>query len=490
MHNESMSRLKKISRLERTCALILLIYLTVAAVFYYAAAIDWDVQGTTSSLMSPQANMGVMSGDVVIEQAFTPSTQTIDRVEPVFSLIGDVTDRPLAVEIEQNGTVLGRQDLLLSDLKGGTYAPIAFGAPVRVQKGEPLIIRFLMPGLTPENGVTMSYGDMIPTARGSMAVDDSVVFSYSGQPVRGMLALNVVGQNYYYMSRTYLIAAACVFVLLILTMVHQIHKFRSGQSSWIIRLITVLDRYRYLIAQMVSRDFHIKYKRSVLGVVWSFLNPILTMTVCYFVFSTLFKNTTENFLLYLLTGIVTFNYFNEASSMGLGSIVGNASLITKVYVPKFIYPVVPVFSATVNMLFSLIPVLLVMLFTGVAFTKAVLLLPLAILFVMTFSVGMSMILSTAMVFFRDTKFLWGVLSMLWNFLTPIFYTEAQIPQAYIGLYRTNPMYQFVYFMRSILINGVSPNPQTYLYCILAAGVPLILGLFLFKKSQDKFAFNL
>lgn len=490
MHNESMSRRKKLSRLERTCALILLIYLTAAAVFYYAAAIDWDVQGTTSNLMSPQANMGVMSGDVVIEQAFIPSTQTIDRVEPVFSLIGDVTNKSLAVEIEQNGALLGRRDLLLSDLKGGTYAPIAFDAPVHVQKGEPLIIRFLMPGLVAENGVTLSYGNTIPTARGSLPVDDSVTFLYNGEPVKGALALNVIGQNYYYMSRTYLIAAACVFVLLILTMVHQIHKFRNGKSSWIIRLITVLDRYRYLIAQMVSRDFHIKYKRSVLGVVWSFLNPVLTMTVYYFVFSTLFKNTTENFLLYLLTGIVTFNYFSEASSTGLGSIVGNASLITKVYVPKFIYPVVPVFSATVNMLFSLIPVLLVMLFTGVAFTKAVLLLPLAILFVMVFSIGMSMILSTAMVFFRDTKFLWGVLIMLWNFLTPIFYTEAHIPQAYIGLYRMNPMYQFVYFMRSILINGVSPNPQTYLYCILAAVVPLILGLFLFKKSQDKFAFNL
>lgn len=490
MHNESVSKLKKAGRLERTCVGILLVYLIAATVFYFTAAIDWDVQGTQTNLVPPQINLGVMSGDVVIEQPFTPSTQTIDRVEPVFSLIGDVRERPLSIEIEQNGTVLDRRDMLLSDLKGGDYESIAFDAPVRIEKGVPLVIRFLMPGLTPENGVTMSYGSTFPTAKGSATIDDSVTFMYGGQPVKGMLALNVVGQNYYYMSRTYLIAAICVFLLLLLTMLHQGHKFRLGQSSWIIRLITVLDRYRYLIAQMVSRDFHVKYKRSVLGVVWSFLNPILTMLVYYFVFSTLFKNNTENFLLYLLTGIVTFNYFSEASSTGLGSIVGNASLITKVYVPKFIYPIVPVFSATINMLFSLIPVLLVMLFTGVAITKAVFLLPIALLFIMVFSIGVSMILSTAMVFFRDTKFLWGVLVMLWNFLTPVFYTESIIPQAYIGLYRMNPMYQFLYFLRSILINGVSPNPQTYLYCILAAVVPLILGLYLFKKSQDKFAFNL
>ena len=191
-----------------------------------------------------------------------------------------------------------------------------------------------------------------------------------------------------------------------------------------------------------------------------------------------------------MTGIVLFNYFSEATSLGLDSIVVNASLITKVYMPKYIYPLSRTLSSLINLLISLVPLLLMMLVTGVPLTKALLLTPLVILFVFTFSLGMSMLLATMNVFFRDTRFLWSVVVLIWTYLTPIFYPESIIPAQLIGLYHMNPMYQFIYFMRCITLGGIAPNPITYLYCTLGCVIPLLIGVWVFRKNQDRFVFYL
>ena len=176
--------------------------------------------------------------------------------------------------------------------------------------------------------------------------------------------------------------------------------------------------------------------------------------------------------------------------MALQSIVGNASLITKVYVPKYIYPVSRVFSSTINLLLSLIPLLAVMLLTGAPIRPAILLLPFGLLCLVAFCIGMGFVLSTLMVFFRDTQFLWGVVSMLWMYATPIFYPESIVPQQYMLLYKCNPLYHIIRFIRILLIDGVSPEPKAYLLCLIASVVPLAVGAVVFKKNQDKFILNL
>ena len=118
------------------------------------------------------------------------------------------------------------------------------------------------------------------------------------------------------------------------------------------KLIHAFSRYRFLIQQLVSRDFKTKYKRSVLGIVWSFLNPLLTMLVQYVVFSTLFKSSIPHYPAYLLSGIVLFNFFSETTTVGMTSITANAPLITKVYVPKYIYPLTRMLSSTINVALS------------------------------------------------------------------------------------------------------------------------------------------
>lgn len=265
---------------------------------------------------------------------------------------------------------------------------------------------------------------------------------------------------------------------------------RRGRMTFVMRVLLILQRYSYLMKQLVSRDFKTRYKRSVLGVFWSFLNPLLTMLVQYIVFSTLFRSDIKNFQLYLLVGIVCFNFFNEATGVALQSIVGNAALITKVYVPKYIYPVSRVLSSSINLLFSVILLLIMMVFTGAPFRPALLFAPFGLLCLVAFCIGMGFFLATAMVFFRDTQFLWGVVNMLWMYATPIFYPETIIPVKLMPLYRCNPMYQIIRFLRAIFLDGAVPVPKSFFACALASFVPLLLGAMVFKKNQDKFIMNL
>ena len=191
-----------------------------------------------------------------------------------------------------------------------------------------------------------------------------------------------------------------------------------------------------------------------------------------------------------MTGIVFMNFFNEAVSMGMTSITGNASLIKKVYMPKYIYPVSRVLSSLVNFGFAIIPLFLVMVVTRTAFRPALLLLLFDVLCMLGFIIGMGLLLTTAMTFFQDTQFLWGVVSLMWMYLTPIFYPESIIPEKMLTLYHMNPMYQYITFARVCIIDGVSPDPTAYLWCLLSAGIVLMLGILVFKREQDKFVLYL
>ena len=234
------------------------------------------------------------------------------------------------------------------------------------------------------------------------------------------------------------------------------------------------------------RDFKTKYKRSVLGVFWSFLNPLLTMCVQYFVFSMIFKSDIPYYAVYLLIGIVTFNFFSEACGMALSSIVGNAPLITKVYMPKYIYPLTRVMSSIINLGISLIPLFLVSILTGVPFKKSVVLSLYFLWCIIIFSLGLGLFLSTSMVFFRDTQFLWGVLSMIWMYATPIFYPESILPDNFKLILKINPLYHFLKNIRICILDGISPEPVAYVGCILIALLALVIGSLVFWKNQDRF----
>ncbi len=251
-----------------------------------------------------------------------------------------------------------------------------------------------------------------------------------------------------------------------------------------------LKRYRFLIEQLVTRDFKTKYKRSILGVFWSFLNPLLMMAVQYVVFSWLIDRGggIEHYAMYLLIGIVLFNGFNDCCNQSMRAIIGNSGLITKVYVPKFIYPATKVLSAGINTLLSMIPLLVVALLNRLWPCPAWICLPLGLLFLLIFTMGMGFLLSSLMVFFRDVEFLWGVISTVWMYATPIIYAVEFLPEWVRPLEMFNPLYHYITFMRTILIDRAFPGATQYLWCILWGVAVFALGTIVFHKTEDKFIF--
>ncbi|MFR5856834.1 MAG: ABC transporter permease [Bacilli bacterium] len=249
-------------------------------------------------------------------------------------------------------------------------------------------------------------------------------------------------------------------------------------------------KYGFLLQQLVSRDFKVKYKRSVLGIVWSLLYPVLTMAVMALVFTRMFKFSTPgvNYLVYLMSGLVIFNYFSEASNLAMSSVVANFSLINKVYIPKYIFPISKCVFVGINFLLTLIPLYAIIFITGTGINIYHFLLPYAFLCMFIFTVGFGLILSTVSVFLRDMFYIYGVVLTLWTYMTPIMYDIAIISGPLQTIFKLNPLYWFIYFARDIILYNQVPGINVWIYCGLFAVVFLVLGIIIFKKNQDKFIY--
>ncbi len=252
-------------------------------------------------------------------------------------------------------------------------------------------------------------------------------------------------------------------------------------------ILNGFNKYKNLLYELVIRDIKIRYRRSFLGLLWTLINPVLTMIVMTIVFQHFLRFDISNYPVYFFAGNILFSFFTEATSNAMHAITDNGSLLKKVYIPKYLFPVSKVLSSGVNLFFSFIAMLLVMLFTGVEFQWTLLLTPLVMLYILMFAIGIGMVLSTVMVFFRDIAHLYGIFTMLWMYLTPIFYPESFIDRgyAYILLY-INPMIYFVRYMRNIVLDGVVPGLQLNLLCFTYGFAFLLLGMAVFYKKQDKF----
>ncbi len=255
-------------------------------------------------------------------------------------------------------------------------------------------------------------------------------------------------------------------------------------------LVYTYKKYSFLMYQLVSRDFKVKYKRSVLGIVWSLLYPVLTMAVMALVFTNMFKFSTPgvNYLVYLMSGLVIFNYFSEASNLAMSSVVANFSLINKVYIPKYIFPISKCLFVGINFLLTLIPLYAIILITGTGLNIYHLLLPFGFLCLFLFTVGVGLILATISVFLRDMFYIYGVVLTLWTYLTPIMYDIAIIPAKLQIILKFNPLYWFIYFTRDIILYQHIPGINVWLYCLAFALGFFFLGLYVFKKNQDKFIY--
>lgn len=255
-------------------------------------------------------------------------------------------------------------------------------------------------------------------------------------------------------------------------------------------VIIAQRKYSFLLSQLVKRDFKTKYRRSVLGIVWSLLNPLLIMTVQYLVFSSLFRFDIPHYAVYLLSGIVMFNYLSEATTQSMTCIIQNASLINKVNIPKYIYPFSRVLSTGVNFLFSLVALYVVIIASGMGISVSHLAILYGIVCLFLFLTGISLIVSTVMVFFRDTQFLYSIVLTVWTYLTPIFYPENILPSYMMAIMKFNPMYHFIKFIRFIILEQGVPEFEAWLYCGLLGVVSLGIGGCVFRRYQNRFILNL
>ncbi|WGE59072.1 ABC transporter permease [Actinobacillus equuli] len=242
-----------------------------------------------------------------------------------------------------------------------------------------------------------------------------------------------------------------------------------------------------LLKQLVFRDIKLKYRRSYLGYLWSILNPLMLMIVQIIVFSNVFKFDTPNFPLYLISGQIIFNFMVEATNNAVWSIRGNASLIKKTYVPKYIFTISKVGSSLVNLVFSLGALLLVMIVTNAEFSLNLLFFPVILLQLFTFVLGISLFLAASTVFFRDIQYLWGVFISMWMYLTPLFYPVSIIPEKYQSIYKgINPMYWYIEQFRDIVLYAKFPSLLAISIGTITALLALIIGAWYFNKRQDEF----
>jgi ABC-2 type transport system permease protein len=245
-------------------------------------------------------------------------------------------------------------------------------------------------------------------------------------------------------------------------------------------------KYRHLLRELVVNDIKLKYRKSVLGIVWSVLQPLMMMIVLTLVFSNLFKSDIPFFSVYVLTGRIVWDLFYQASSSSMGAIVSNASLIKKVYIPKYIFPLARCLSSLVNTGFSLVALFLVMVVVGVELTPLLLLLPLAILYVFLFATGVGMLLAAYNVFFRDVSYLYEVFTTAWMYFTPLFYPASVLPEKYHLIFELNPIYYMVNYFREIVMYQTVPSIQENIICLSIGVFSFLVGFYAFYKKQDKF----
>lgn len=247
-----------------------------------------------------------------------------------------------------------------------------------------------------------------------------------------------------------------------------------------------IARSWFTIRSLVGKDFKLKYRRSVLGVVWSVLNPLLMMCVLTAVFSTFFRFSIENYPVYLILGNTLFSFAMDASGSAMSSIIGSASLIKKVRVDKAIFPVEKVLFQLINFAISLIAVAIVMVVLRIPPTINLAFLPLLLVYVTVFSLGLGLVLAALAVFFRDVIHIWGVIRTAWMYATPLFYPVDILPEWMMSVEAFNPMYHYVTYFRDIALWGNAPGVMENLVCLGMALVMLAIGIVVFRSLQKRF----
>lgn len=247
-------------------------------------------------------------------------------------------------------------------------------------------------------------------------------------------------------------------------------------------------RYRFMFEELVKRDFKKKYKRTVLGMGWSVLSPLLQLLVMRLVFTQFFGNHVEHYTTYLFCGNLIYSYFRESTNGGMSSLMSNASIFTKINVPKYMFLLSKNVSSLINFGLTLCVFFLFALLDGVAFGFHFLALIYPIMCLLVFNIGVGMILSALFVFFRDTSYLYDIFTLLLMYMSAIFYTVDRYSAAVQRVFLLNPVYCYIKYFRVTVLDGHLPSLQFHLLCAFYALAALGIGALIYKKNNHKFLY--
>lgn len=249
-----------------------------------------------------------------------------------------------------------------------------------------------------------------------------------------------------------------------------------------------LKKYQFLFEELVKRDFKKKYKRTVLGMAWSVLAPLLQLLVMRLVFTQFFGRTSPHYTIYLFCGTLVFSYFSDATNQGMSSLMSNAGIFTKVNVPKYLFLFSKNVQALINFGLTMIVFVVFCVLDDITFTWRIVLLVYPICCLVLFNVGVGLILSALFVFFRDIQYLWGVFTQLLMYMSAIFYTIDSYSPPMQDLFLLNPVYLFIRYFRTIVIDMEVPPGWFHLLMLADSVVVLGIGCWMYKKYNTRFLY--
>lgn len=256
------------------------------------------------------------------------------------------------------------------------------------------------------------------------------------------------------------------------------------------KYIANFKKFEPLLSELVARDIKIKYRRSVLGVLWTILNPLCMMVILSVVFSSIFKFDVENFPLYVLSGQVIFNFFNEATTSSMSSVISAASLIKKVYVPKYLFVLSRVISSSVNLLASFSALLIMMIIMRVELHWEMVFAAVPFAMLIGFSLGVGLLLASLAVRFRDIVHLYGVFTTGLIYLMPVIYPMSILPDVIKKIVMINPLTNYLIMFRGVMFDGMLPSWKGVAVGLIEMCAALGIGMWVFYKRQDGFILDI
>jgi ABC-2 type transport system permease protein len=254
--------------------------------------------------------------------------------------------------------------------------------------------------------------------------------------------------------------------------------------------IRELYNYRELLKNLVSRDIKKRYKRSVLGFLWVMLDPLLIMLIFYIVFSGLFKTTIPNYATYVISGLIMWQLFSQGTQVSTLAFVTNRNLINKVHLPIAIFPLSVVISSLAHFVFSLVPLFIIVFFSGTTLSYDLVFLPFVVGLIFLFSLGISLAVSTLAVFFHDIVYIYDVLLVAWMYLSAIFYPISILPANFSYFISFNPVYHYISLFRACLYDNSIPKTEHIVFGALFAFLSLAIGWVIYHKNRHKIIFYL